>query len=133
MVIVARSLRMLFRRFLRRRRRRAQGVALYRQQKEHARALVHARLSYWRAVYPFEYGQVRIKNQQRAWGSCSSKKNLNFNWRLVTLSPELVDYVIVHELCHTVHFNHSKDFWALVTFLMPNAVVLRNALRVPLQ
>jgi predicted metal-dependent hydrolase len=91
----------------------------YLKHKESARELVHARLAYWKTVYPFVFGQVRIKNHRRAWGSCSSKRNLNFNWRLVHLSPELSDYVIVHELCHTVHLNHSPAFWGLVNHLMP--------------
>jgi predicted metal-dependent hydrolase len=90
---------------------------------------VHARLAYWRSVHPFEHGQVRIKNHRRAWGSCSSKKNLNFNWRLVALPPELADYVIVHELCHTVHLNHSRDFWDLVGRFIPHHLSLRNQLR----
>lgn len=105
------------------------GVAAYRARKEEARAFVHARLAHWRGVHPFEHGAVRIKNQRRAWGSCSSKRNLNFNWRLVALPLELADYVILHELCHTVHFNHSSEFWALLTSLDPNAMVHRHRLR----
>lgn len=124
-------MRRLFFSFIRRtrRRRKATGVVVYRARKEEARQLVHQRLAYWQGVYPFEIGQVRIKNQRRAWGSCSSKKNLNFNWRLVTLPPELADYVIVHELCHIVHFNHSVHFWALLTSLMPDGMAHRARLR----
>lgn len=105
------------------------GVAAYRARKEEARAFVHARLVHWRGVHPFKHGAVRIKNQRRAWGSCSSKHNLNFNWRLVVLPPELADYVILHELCHTVHFNHSSEFWALLTSLAPDAMAHRHRLR----
>lgn len=115
--------------YRRRRRRRASGTASYRARKEEARALVHARLAYWQNVHPFEFGQVRIKNHRTAWGSCSSKKNLNFNWRLVTLLPELADYVILHELCHTVHMNHSADFWTLLEQLSPGCQALRTRLR----
>lgn len=118
-------------RFFRRRRtsRPATGVRAYRERKEEARALVHARLAHWKAVFPFEYGQVRIKNQRRAWGSCSSKKNLNFNWRLVTLPLDLSDYVIVHELCHTIHLNHSIAFWNLLESYLPDSRLLRARLR----
>jgi len=127
------SIAFIFRITRRRRRRKAVGSVAYRAHKEEARALVHARLAYWRSVHPFEHGTVRIKNQRRAWGSCSSKRNLNFNWRLVVLPPELADYVILHELCHTVHFNHSAQFWALLTALSPEAMSHRAALRqVPL-
>lgn len=105
------------------------GARAYRERKEEARALVHSRLSYWTTVFPFEYGQVRIKNQRRAWGSCSSKKNLNFNWRLVLLPRDLADYVIVHELCHTIHLNHSAAFWNLLKSYLPNGALLRMHLR----
>lgn len=91
--------------------------------------LVHARLAHWSAAHPFAFGQVRIKNQRGAWGSCSSKKNLNFNWRLITLPPELADYVILHELCHTVHLNHSAEFWAFLERLAPEYRTLRIRLR----
>lgn len=101
----------------------------YRNYKEAARELVHDRLAYWKSVHPFEHGQVRIKNTRRSWGSCSGKKNLNFNFRLVHLPPELSDYVVLHELCHTVHLNHSRDFWGLVDHCMPHYRVLRARLR----
>ncbi len=115
--------------FRRRRRAAAHEIMAYREHKEKARALVHARLLYWKDIHPFEHAQVRIKNHRRAWGSCSSKKNLNFNWRIISLPSELADYVIVHELCHTVHLNHSPAFWALLTSFVPNMRELRAQLR----
>ena len=133
-----------FRIFFRRRRRAAPNKAEYHQHKEEARSLVWARLVYWSRFaeqiedprpersgrsLSIEFGQVRIKNHKNAWGSCSSKKNLNFNWRLLNLSPELADYVIVHELCHTVHLNHSPQFWELVGRLLPEHRSLRARLR----
>lgn len=120
-----------FRIFRRRKKapRRTPGRTSYEAHKEQARELVHARLTYWRGVHPFEHGQVRIKNHRRAWGSCSSKKNLNFNWRLVALPPELADYVVLHELCHTVHLNHSQDFWDLVSRFLPHHRLLRLQIR----
>ena len=72
------------------------------------------------AALGFEYGRVRIKNQKTRWGSCSSKRNLNFNLRLMMAPPDAIDYIIVHELCHLVHMNHSKSFWALVAKHCPN-------------
>lgn len=112
-----------------RRRRRPAGTAAYRARKEEARAFVHARLAHWQSLHPFVFGQVRIKNHRRAWGSCSSKKNLNFNWRLIHLPPELADYVVLHELCHTVHLNHSPEFWALVKTFRADAKTLQANLR----
>ena len=72
---------------------------------------------------------VRIRNQKRRWGSCSHTGNLRFNWRLAMLEPALTEYVVVHELCHLTHMNHSPDFWALVARHLPNVKELRQRLR----
>ena len=94
--------------------RRRSGTQHYRAHKERARALVHERLIYWNQYYGFTYNRVAIRNQRSRWGSCSQKQNLNFNYKLVFLPIELIDYVIVHELCHLKHFNHSQAFWNTV-------------------
>lgn len=60
------------------------------------------------------FNKVTLREQSSRWGSCSSKKNLNFNWRLVHFKPEIIDYVIIHELAHLEHLNHSAKFWQLV-------------------
>ncbi len=60
------------------------------------------------------YNQIRIKEQSTRWGSSSSKKNLNFNWRLIQAPKKIIDYVIIHELAHQKHMNHSKNFWNFV-------------------
>lgn len=76
------------------------------------------------AYYAEQIGEypenIRIKEQKRRWGSCSSKRNLNFNWRLIMAPPEIVDYVVVHELCHLKHLNHSLEFWQLVERFLPD-------------
>ncbi len=63
---------------------------------------------------------VRITGAQKRFGSCSSKNSLCFAWRLMQYPPEAVDYVVVHELCHMVHHNHSRAFWTLVEQVMPD-------------
>jgi predicted metal-dependent hydrolase len=113
----------------RRKRRPAHNTAQYREHKEAARAFVHTRLAHWSAVLSFPYNQVRIKNTRRMWGSCSGKQNLNFNWRVLRLPPDVADYIIVHELCHLKEHNHSARFWQLVKEALPNYQELRMKLR----
>jgi predicted metal-dependent hydrolase len=68
----------------------------------------------------FQYDRVTIKGQLTRWGSCSSQRNLNFNWRLMFAPPAAVDYVIIHELCHLKELNHSRRFWSLVGRYCPD-------------
>ena len=77
-----------------------------------------------------EYGRVTIREQKTRWGSCSQKKNLNFNWKLILAPKEALTYVVIHELCHLIHFNHSDRFWAEVGARMPEYDVWRKWLRV---
>lgn len=65
------------------------------------------------------YGRVTVRCQRSKWGSCSAKGNLNFNCLLMLAPEEVLDYVIVHELCHRKHMDHSKEFWAEVERLCP--------------
>lgn len=64
--------------------------------------------------------KVRIRNIKYAWGSCSSKKNITFNAKLIDKDERFVEYVVVHELCHLKYMNHSKYFWKLVSEYIPN-------------
>ncbi len=68
----------------------------------------------------FKYSCVKISSSRRRYGSCSGKNNINYSFRLIMFSRECVQYVVVHELCHTVHKNHSRDFWALVSRICPD-------------
>lgn len=61
-----------------------------------------------------EYRDLRIKDTNTRWGSCSSKNNLNFNWRLIMAPPEVLEYVVIHEVCHLAHPNHGIQFWSMV-------------------
>ncbi len=92
----------------------------YELYKEKARVVIHERLRHYNSYYNFTYNRVAIRNQKSRWGSCSARKNLNFNYRLVLLDPELLDYVVVHELCHLEQMNHSKNFWDLVSQTIPD-------------
>jgi predicted metal-dependent hydrolase len=70
--------------------------------------------------YGFQYNLIQIKNLNSRWGSCSSKKNLSFNLKLMYFNSNIIDYVIVHELCHLREMNHSAKFWKLVESIIPN-------------
>jgi hypothetical protein len=75
------------------------------------------------------FNRVAIRRQKTRWGSCSSQKNINLNDKLLFLPKDLVHYVLVHELCHTIHLNHSPKFWALVEEKEPNYHALDKELR----
>lgn len=74
--------------------------------------------------------KVVIKDQKTRWGSCSKKGNINLNWRLVMAPLDVIDYVVVHELCHLKVMNHSKDFWNLVESILPEYHEKREWLKV---
>lgn len=92
----------------------------YLNHKESARKLVKIRVDYWQEIIGCKVNDIKIKDLKTKWGSCSTKSNINFNYRLVFLPQELHDYIIVHELCHLIHLNHSDKFWSLVENHIPN-------------
>ena len=87
---------------------------------ERALRRIRERLDYYIPKIGKTPGRVTIREQKTRWGSCSSKGNLNFNWKLIMAPPEALDYVVIHELCHLYEFNHSPRFWALVSSHMPD-------------
>jgi predicted metal-dependent hydrolase len=80
------------------------------------------------AIMDTHYGTVTIRAQKSRWGSCSYRNNLNFNWKLIFFSLEIIDYVIMHELTHTVHHNHSEKFYEMLADYCPNYKTLRKNL-----
>ena len=66
------------------------------------------------------YGTVRLSSARTRWGSCSARGNLNFHWKLILMPPEVLDYVVVHELAHRREMNHSPRFWAIVEKVLPD-------------
>jgi predicted metal-dependent hydrolase len=94
-----------------------------------ARRFVKSRIAYFNQFYNFKFNKIFIKNQSTRWGSCSSLRNLNFNYKIIYLRPDLADYLIVHELCHLGEMNHSKRFKDLVSKTIPNYVKLNKELK----
>lgn len=79
--------------------------------------------------YGFNVNSVKIRRQKTRWGSCSSKGNLSFNYKLIKFRKEVIDYVIIHELCHLREMNHSKKFWELVHNSCPEYKTLKKELK----
>lgn len=75
------------------------------------------------------FNKARVRSQKTRWGSCSRQKNININCKLLFLSPQVVQCVLVHELCHTIHMNHSQKFWALMKKMQPDYAALDMQLR----
>lgn len=94
-----------------------------------ARVLVVEKVAHFTAFYGVKYGQIRIRDQKSVWGSCSRHGNLNFNYRIALLPPHLADYLVVHEVCHLLEFNHSAKFWAHVERGVPNYKACVSELR----
>lgn len=97
--------------------------------KRGAQTLLSERLGQISAAIGLSYASFRLTNAKSKWGSCDSLCNIRLNWRLVMLDGAIVDYVIVHELSHTVHHNHSADFWALVQKFCPDYKQRRKRLK----
>ena len=96
---------------------------------EEALKVIPERVEYFAKVIGVTYGKITIRNQKTRWGSCSSKGNLNFNCLLMLAPPEVLDYVVVHELCHRKQMNHSKAFWLEVENVLPDYKEARKWLK----
>ncbi len=88
--------------------------------REQAKQILKERVDLYASQYGFQYQGIKITSAKTRWGSCSSKGSLNFSWRLIGAPLEQVDYVVVHELVHTIHHNHSKRFWKSVEKVIPD-------------
>lgn len=88
----------------------------YRRQAEQ---LLSEKAAFYAGRLGVSFADIRIKDQRSRWGSCSSKKNLNFNWRIIMAPEPVCDYVVIHEVCHLLHMDHSREFWKEVEGLCP--------------
>ena len=102
---------------------------LEKRYKNAARAQFEMRAAHYRQLTGGHYTSITVRDQKTRWGSCSSRGTLSFNYRLIFAPPVILDYVVVHELCHLTHMNHSKDFWDMVAGIMPEHKTYRRWLR----
>jgi len=81
--------------------------------------IIPERVKFYADKLGVTYGRITVRNQRTKWGSCTSKGNLNFNCLLMAAPPEVLDSVVVHELCHRLHMNHSKEFYSAIYRVFP--------------
>ena len=94
-----------------------------------AEEYLRGRVAVWAPKVGRPATSIQVRDQKRLWGSCSANGALRFNFRLAMVGPELLDYVVVHELAHIVHANHGPQFWALVARVLPDHKERRARLR----
>lgn len=97
--------------------------------REKTLAKVKERVSYYSSYFNNEVTTVKVKEQKKRWASCTSKNELLFNWRCVMAPVFVLDYIVVHEMCHMEYKNHSKDFWNRVYAVMPDYEVRKSWLK----
>ena len=105
------------------------AFAFERWYREQARQILSERVNHLAHQYDFQYKRIRVTSARTRWGSCSSTGSLSFSWRLIQAPLAVVDYVVVHELVHTVIHNHSKGFWQRVGTIIPDYREHRRWLR----
>lgn len=97
--------------------------------RKYARETLQRKAAFYSTRMQTDYKRITIKEQKTRWGSCSSKGNLNFNWKLVMMPEAIIDYVVVHELAHRKHMDHSSSFWKEVEKVLPDYRERRNWLK----
>ena len=90
---------------------------------------IRSRIDHFLPLTGGQVNRVTVRAQRSRWGSCSSKHNLNFNWKLILAPPGCLDYVVIHELCHLTEFNHSPRFWSLVETQQRDYLVWKDYLK----
>ena len=97
--------------------------------REQAGEILRMKADYFARVMGVQYNRIFIKEQKTVWGSCSTKGNLNFNWKLILAGPDQLEYVVVHELAHLKEMNHSPAFWREVERVLPDYRERRKKLK----
>jgi len=93
---------------------------LYRFYRKKAKEVITDRVNFYVDKHNFKINNLKISSAKTRWGSCSFKNNININWKLIFADTSIMDYVIIHELSHTIEHNHSKNFWNFVEKIIPD-------------
>ena len=91
--------------------------------------IIGDRIKYYSRFFNEMPTAIKIKEQKKRWGSCTSKNELLFNWRCIMAKSNALDYIVVHEMCHMYHKNHSKEFWGLVASVLPDYEIRKEWLK----
>lgn len=100
--------------------------AMVRWYKEHAQLVIEKRIEYYLKFFDQKRGRIIIKDQEKRWASCNKQGDLMFNWKIVMAPANIIDYVIIHEMCHLIYLNHSKEFWEEVGRVLPDYEERKN-------
>ena len=103
--------------------------ALRKFYKKACRKVILERLNHYQPQIKIKYKDVTIEQNDKRWGSCSSRASLNFNYRLLMAPIEVIDYIVVHEMCHMDYMDHSKEYWHRVKEVMPEYLKYENWLK----
>lgn len=97
--------------------------------RKEAAAVLSEKAAFYASLLAVTYKEIHIKDQKSRWGSCSSLGNMNFNWRIIMAPESVCDYVVIHELCHLKHMDHSERFWGVVGSICPGYKQYRKWLK----
>lgn len=104
-------------------------LALENWYKDKAKEKIAERIAYYQPSFDINPKRLVIKDQQKRWGSCTKSHELLFNWKCVMAPSAVLDYIVVHEMCHMVYMNHSKEFWQMVKKVLPDYEARKELLR----
>lgn len=93
---------------------------LYKFYIDQANKIIKERIFFYTQKYNFKINKIKISKANTRWGSCGIKNNININWKLIMADKKILDYVIIHELAHTIEHNHSKQFWKIIDDIIPD-------------
>lgn len=103
--------------------------ALKRFYYQQCKAIVERQIRHYQQHFKIKPRQIKISDNKSQWGSCNSNRQLTFNWKLAMAPLEVMDYVVVHEMCHLIHLNHDRSFWRLVGRILPDYEERQNWLK----